>query len=88
MIFYRPKPRSFHYNPQYYKPEKDAKRRLTFERKTYYDPHHSGSSFVTLLLLLVVVTFLLIYIIPRLSSIKPEKTRIGSEDAIELAQEE
>ncbi len=84
MLFYRPKPRSFHYSPRYYRQEKDPERRITFRRKTSYDPHRSGLSFLSWLLLIVAITLLIAYLIPRLSSIKPEKTRVGTEDVIEF----
>lgn len=82
MFFARPKPREFRYSPRYYKEEKDPERRITFARKTRYDPHRGGMGLFTLLLLLIIVIMLLIFLIPRSSSVVPEKTRVSPEDVV------
>lgn len=82
MFFYRPKPRTFHYSPRFYREEKDPERRIRFERKTRYDPHRAGLGRITFLLFLILIVLLIWYILPRLNTAGPEDTRIGTEHVI------
>jgi hypothetical protein len=88
MFLYRPKPRIFHYSPRFYREDKDPEKRIRFERKTRYDPHRVGLSRFTFLLFLIVIVLLIWYILPRLSTLGPESTNIGTENVIQLDHSE
>ncbi len=80
MLFFRPRPRRFTYFPRFYREEEDPERRIRFRRKTLYDPHQRRLSFMMLLLLFVLVLLLIGYLLPRLSTVSPQKSRVTTDD--------
>lgn len=82
MFFARSKPRAFHYQPRYYQPADEEGRRIHFVRKTLYDPHQTSSRIYSLVVLLLLIALLIWYLIPRLSTVNPQKTRIQFEDVL------
>ena len=86
MFLSRIRPRNFVYTPRFYQKEKDQRHRISFQRKTLYDPHQGGMRFFFLLLLVLLVSLLIWYLIPRLSSVHPERTRLQQGDVIQLKQ--
>ncbi len=83
MFFPRSKPRTFHYRPRYYRPADEEGHRIHFERKTLYDPHHTSSRIYSLMVLLLLIALLIWYLLPRLSTVTPQKTRIQFEDVLQ-----
>ena len=55
--------RQFNFRPQRYKPpQEDSERRITFTRKTLYDPHILIRGQVTYVLIAVVVMLIIMYL--------------------------
>ena len=84
MFLSRMRPRGFTYQPRFYKEEPGDDKRIRIERKTIYDRHQGGMRFFTLLIMVFAISALIWYIVPRLSTVKPEKTVIRVEDVVEF----
>jgi hypothetical protein len=82
MLFFRPKPRRFVYYPRFYREEEDPERRIRFRRRTLYDPHQRRLSFMMLFLLFILVLLLIGYLLPRLSTVNPAKSKVTTDDVL------
>ncbi|MFH1862764.1 MAG: hypothetical protein ABH878_08130 [bacterium] len=84
MVFSRIRPRSFHYMPRFLQKGDEEGKRITFQRKTSYDPHQSRTRTFSLLILVIIVSLIIWYLIPRLVRVNPDKTKIYPQDHIEI----
>lgn len=82
MGFFRPKHGTFSYIPKYYRQDSDPERQIKFERKTLFDPHKKAFGLTRLIVFFVLILLLFGYLLPKMSTVEIEKTKISTEDLV------